>query len=216
MHHPRRFPPIVLLALLLALSAAACGADEPAPTAATPTPPPAEPAQEPHVDFEPGHSKAVRDYYGEVHNHPAPDSEDGITLDSEEEYRQPPHPAAGGIGDTITLTGSNLGVRMEATVTGVATSGRFTTVGLRLANTGIAIFDSQIKSAVLVDADGRRARVKAGVTAPCSKGFQDPLWIDVGAERSGCLVFARTARPAELRFALEQVPVEAGGKWTLR
>jgi hypothetical protein len=54
------------------------------------------------------------------------------------------------------------------------------------------------------------------VKAPCSKGFQDPLWIDVGSKQRGCLVFARTARPAELRFALEQVPADAGGKWNLR
>jgi hypothetical protein len=213
MHHLRRFAPAALLALLLAWTAA-CGSGEPAPTAATPAAEHAE--EEPHVDFEPGHSEAVRDYYGDIHVHAAPEESDGITLDSEEEYRQPPRPASGGIGDTITLTGTNLGVRMDVTVTGVETGDRFTTVGLGLANTGIAIFDAQIKSAVLVGADGKRARVKPGVKAACSKGFQDPLWIDVGEERSGCIVFARTDRPTELRFALEQVPADAGGKWELR
>ena len=137
-------------------------------------------------------------------------------LDSEEEYRRPPHPATGGIDDTITLTGTNLGVRMDVTVTGVETGDRFTTVGPRLANTGIGIFDSQIRNAVLAGAGGKRTRVRAGVNAPCSNGFQDPLWIDVGERRRGCIVFARTARPAELRFALEQVPTDAGGRWALR
>jgi hypothetical protein len=214
MHHPLRFPPTLLVTLLLALAAAGCGDGEPASTAATPTP--AAPAEEPHVDFEPDHAKAVRDYYGEIHVHAAPASDDGIPLDSEEEYKQPPRPATGGIGDTITLTGTNLGVRMQATVTGVERTGRHTTVGLRLENTGIAIFDSQINSAILVGADGKQTRVKSGVKAPCSKGFQDPLWIDVGDKQSGCLVFARTERPAELRFALEQVPADAGGRWSLR
>jgi hypothetical protein len=216
MHHPRRFPP-TLLALLLALAAAACGADEPAPTVATPTPTPSAHAdEEPHVDFEPGHAEAVRDYYGDIHVHAAPESEDGLVLDSEEEYKQPPHPASGGIGDTITLTGTNLGVRMKATVTGVETGDRYTTVGLKLKNTGIAIFDSQIRGGVLVGADGKRSRVMPGIKASCSNGFQDPLWIDVGLTQRGCLVFARTERPEELWFSLEQIPPAAGGRWTLR
>jgi hypothetical protein len=220
MHHPVRIPPIALLTLLLAVCLAGCGSDgaAPAETAA----PPAETAAPPAVHkpaFEPGHAKAVRDYYGAPHTHgdddPAPD---GIKLDTEEEYHQPPRPATGHVGDTITLTGINLGVRMDVTVTGVKARRRTATVGLRLENSGIAIFESTLAQSVLVDGDGRRARVAAGVKAPCSNGFHDVLRIDVGRKRSGCLVYAtpRGFRPERLQLALEQVPAAAGGRWSLR
>jgi hypothetical protein len=213
MRHPRRIP-LALLTLLLTLSAAGCGADDdaaPAKTAATPAA--SEPEQH-EPAFEPGHSKAVRRYYGTPHSHDDAES-DGIELDTEEEYHQPPHPAAGGIGDTITLTGTNLGVRMDVTVTGVKAGKRHTTVGLQLVNTGIAIFESPITNAVLVDADGRRARIATGAKAGCSNGFDDIIRLDVGEDGSGCLVF-KPIRPKRLQLALEQVPAAAGGRWSLR
>ena len=64
----------------------------------------------------------------------------------------PPHPASGGLGDTIVLTGTNLGVRMAVKVTAVtgpvraaraAPAGkRYVGIRLRMKNTGVAIFES--------------------------------------------------------------------------
>jgi hypothetical protein len=188
MRHARRIPRTAFLTLLLALCAAGCGGDDPAPAETAATPVASEPEQE-----------------------------QGLVLDTEEEYHQPPQPATGGIGDTITLTGTNLGVRLEVTVTKVKAGERRTTVGLRLVNTGIAVFDSQLTKSFVVDADGRRARLSKGVKAKCSDGLQDAIWLDVGEERTGCLVFPSSgSRPARLRLALEQVPAAEGGRWSLR
>ena len=52
----------------------------------------------------------MRDYYGDGH-----DGDGGV----EAEYHQPPKPATGGIGDAITLTGTNIGVRLRVTPTRV-------------------------------------------------------------------------------------------------
>lgn len=219
--HARRPRPTILLTLLLTLALAGCGSDgePPAETAATPAPAPSPAAAE--EAFEPGHSNAVRRYYGDPHTHEEPVSEDGIQLDSEAEYHQPPQPATGEIGDTITLTGTNLGVRMQVTVTGLApvrrAGERYTAVRLRVVNDGTAIFEAPLTNAVLVDAAGRRARATAGVRAACSRGFDDLLRIDVGEKRAGCVLFpASRARPARLQLALEQVPAAAGGRWFLR
>jgi len=197
--------------LLLGLALAGCGSDDPpAETAATPAP--AAHEEEAHAPrFEPGHSKAVRAYYGDAHAHEAPAAEDGLTLDSEADYHQPPQPATGGVGDTITLTGTNLGVRMDVTVTGVRTVKGRTVVRLRLTNSGIAIFESPFTRSYVVDASGARARA----TTACAGGLKGVLRIDVGEERSGCLAY-RTGKPERLQLALEQVPAAAGGRWALR
>ena len=63
-----------------------------------------------------GYSQGVKDFYGsDVH----PETEEGSIEDVEAEYHQPPKPAEAGLGETITLTGTNIGVRMRVTVTGV-------------------------------------------------------------------------------------------------
>jgi hypothetical protein len=214
MRHPRRIAPTAFSALLLALCAAGCGDDDAAPVKTAATPAAHEPEHE--ATFEPGHSKAVRRYYGTPHTHDEPEV-DGLELDTEEEYHQPPHPATGEIGDTITLTGTNLGVRMDVTVTSVKTGKRHTRVGIHLANTGIAIFESRLTRSFVVDADGRRARLATGAKAPCSNGLGDILRLDVGQKRAGCLVYRSSgSRPVRLQLALEEVPAAAGGRWSLR
>ena len=215
----------LLALLILGLLAPGCGDGDKAETAATPAPPVAE---EEHAaaehDFEPGHSKAVREYYGVPHSHGGTD-EFGET---EAEYHMPPHPASGGLGDTIVLTGINLGVRMAVKVTAVtgpvraaraAPAGkRYVGIRLRMKNTGVAIFESTLREAVVTDDRGRRARVVTELEAGCSNGLQTHLRIDVGDRAAGCLLFALPAgrRPQTLELALEQVPAAAGGRWSLR
>ena len=141
--------------------------------------------------------------------------------DVEEEYHQPPKPASGGIGDTITLTGSNVGVRMRVTVTGLADrtgpGGRYLGVKLRMRSTGITVFESELRNAVVRYSDGHRARAAFGVKASCSHGFQRHLRVEIGGAAKGCVLFRRTddAKPKTMRFALESEPVQEGGLWRL-
>jgi hypothetical protein len=212
------------IAVLVAV-AAGCGSDEPAPSAApAPTPAPEIPA---HVKaahrFDKGHSRAVREYYGGADG----EYDTGGGGDVEAEFHQPPRPASGGIGDTITLTGSNIGVRMRVRVLGVVdpvetsrpprAGKRFVAVKLRMRSTGITILDGELHEAV-VSYDGGRARAVLGVAAVCSGGFNRSFRVEVGDAASGCVLFElpSSARPRRLQLALEQVPAEAGGRWRLR
>lgn len=211
---------------VLAVLIAGCGSNEAERTAAKPAPEAAEatpaatatPTPEP---FEKGHSRAVREFYGGGEA-PVPP-----WADVEAEYHQPPRPATGGIGETITLTGTNIGVRLRTTVTGLVDPARATEspgpgkryvgVQLRLRSTGIAVHDSPLESARLRYAGGA-ARPVLGVTAGCSHGFDGTVRIDVGLQARGCLLFElpEDARPRELALALETVPAAAGGRWRLR
>lgn len=209
---------------VLAALVGGCGSDEPT-ASATPTPtatetpaPEATPARQ---GFEKGHNAAVRAFYG---GDEGPEPLDG---DVEAEYHQPPRPATGGIGDTITLTGTNIGVRLRTTVTGLVDPARATEsprpgkryvgVQLRLRSTGIAIHDSALKSARL-RYEGGAAKPVLGVKAGCSNGFDGTVRIDVGLKARGCLLFEvpENAEPREFVLALETVPPAAGGRWRLR
>ena len=205
---------------------AGCGSDDPEPaaaTTATPTPAPEIPAQvEDAHRFLKGHSQAVRHYYG---GEDAPVAGDG---DVEAEYHQPPLPASGGIGDTITLTGSNIGVRMRVTLTGVSdpvsasrpprAGTRYVAANLRLRSTGITIMETELANALLQYGAGRGARPVLGVEAGCSNGFQTTVRVEDGPAVRGCLLFEVPTgeRPRQLLLALEVVPAEAGGRWRLR
>jgi hypothetical protein len=211
--------------VVIVAGAAGCGSGSPA-AAPTPEPAPTEAAAA-ATGYEPGHSRAVREYYGDARHPPEGAAEFGG--ETEEEYRRPPRPASGGIGDAITLTGTNLGVRMRVTVTGVAdpvrsrtrpagAGRRYVGVKLRMRNTGVAIFESELREATLGERAGPRSRAVVGVRSSCSRGFEGPLRIDVGGSARGCVLFALPAgRRAEvLHLALEQVPAAAGGRWSLR
>jgi hypothetical protein len=199
-----------------------CGSDAAPPTASTSTPEPVAPTPVATAEpFEKGHSRAVREYYG---GGDAPVSPHG---DVEAEYHQPPRPATGGIGETITLTGTNIGVRLRVTVTAVTdpveasraprAGKRYVAVGLRLRSTGIAIYDGPLTNARL-RYPGGAAKPATGVKAECSHGFQRTLRIDDQRPARGCLLFAlpEDAEPDELLLALETVPAAAGGRWSLR
>jgi hypothetical protein len=213
-------------AVFLVLVAGCGGDDAPraastTPEATTPTPTATATATVTAEPFEKGHSRAVREYYGGGEAPVPPEA------DIEAEYHQPPRPATGAIGDTITLTGANIGVRLRTTVTGLVdpvgaarrpdAGKRHVGVGLRLKSTGIAVHDSPLQSARLRYAGGA-AEAVPGVEAECSNGFDGAVRIDVGDEARGCLLFQvpESARPRELLLALETVPAEAGGRWSLR
>jgi hypothetical protein len=212
------------IAVLVAVTAG-CGSSEgeqvssaaPTPTP-TPTPEPT-PQLEEHHRFEKGHTRAVREYYGDTHG-----PEGGI----EAEYHQPPMPPTGRIGDTITLTGTNVGVRLDVKVTGLvdpATAARsardgmrYVGVALQTDNTGITIHDDTFDNALLRSDARGRARPVMGVKANCSNGFHRVVRIEPSAGARGCVLFEvrNSARPREFQLALEQVPPEAGGRWRLR
>jgi hypothetical protein len=219
------------LIVVVAILVAGCGSDDSSPAASTTTP---TPTPEAVVDehghegdaprgepFEKGHSRAVRKYYGGGDAPVAPEA------DIEAEYHQPPRPAVGGIGDTITLTGTNIGVRLRTTVTRLIDpveasrqpppGKRYVGVELRLRSTGIAIHDAPIEHALLRHPGGA-ARPAAGVKAACSHGFDGTVRIDDQRPARGCLLFAlpEDADPREFVLALEAVPPEAGGRWRLR
>jgi hypothetical protein len=217
--------------VVVAAVIAGCGSDESPPAAGTTTPTPTPEAvadehghegEAPRGEpFEKGHSRAVRKFYGGGDAPVAPEA------DIEAEYHQPPRPATGGIGDTITLTGTNIGVRLRTTVTGLVDPAeasrqppagkRYVGVALRLRSTGIAIHDSPIENALL-RYPGGAARPAPGVKAACSHGFEATVRIDDQAPARGCLLFAlpEDAEPREFVLALETVPAEAGGRWSLR
>jgi len=210
---------------VLVVIAAGCGGDDPQPSAASePRATPTVSAHEPAAagpTWDPEHSDAVRAYYG------GGDGPPPIDGDVEAEYHQPPRPATGGIGDTITLTGTNIGVRLRVTVTGVVdpirtaestrAGMRYVGVGLRLRSTGGAIHDTEIRSALLRYGGGE-AQPMLGVRSECSNGFEETVRIEVGARTRGCLLFElpESAKPRQLLFALETVPATAGGRWRLR
>jgi hypothetical protein len=208
---------------VLAILMAGCGSNDAEKSAANPPPeatatPQATPTPEP---FEKGHSRAVRRFYGGGEA-PVPPG-----ADVEAEYHQPPRPATGGIGDTITLTGTNIGVRLRTTVTGLVDPAptsespspgmRYVGVRLRLKSTGITILEGPLQNARLRYAGGA-AEPALGVEAGCSKGFEGSVRIDVGLQARGCLLFEvpENAEPREFVLALETVPPPAGGRWSLR
>ena len=120
--------------LMLASVLAGCGgSSEPqTPKAATPTAT-AEKESAAQHDLE-GYSPGVVEYYGQSHEHE--DSEAGSI---EAEYHQPPKPAEAKLGETITLTGTEIGVRFDVTVTDVKpVEDDLMAVYVTLKSTGIA------------------------------------------------------------------------------
>lgn len=204
-------PGAAALAAAALLAAAGCGGDDPAPTAATATPTAtdAHEAEEQHR-FQPGHSKAVREYYGDVHDEEETASEFEGFGEPESAFHQPPDPPSGELGDPITLTGTNLGIRMRVTPTRLEHEGDRLTIHLRLANTGVTIYESHIRNTRITTANGRRFRGRW-----CGEEFPR---IEPEAAGRGCLRFRlpADAEPRTLHLALEQVPAAVGGRWSLR
>ena len=116
-----------------------------------------------------------------------------IDGDVEAEYHQPPRPATGGIGDAITLTGTNIGVRLRTTVTGLVDPARDLRIAAArdaLCRRGPAASQHRHRHprrpaperAADATAGGRTAKPVLGVKASCSNGFDGTaVRIDVGA-----------------------------------
>jgi hypothetical protein len=202
----------LLLISLLAVTAG-CGHDD-RPAASTPAPtsaPPKAAAQDPLAAY----SEGVRKYYVGADLAAADDP----SADAEVQYFQPPRPAETKAGDAITLTGSNIGVRMKVTVSGVhpvRVAGKpYTAVDVRLDNTGITVYQGELRSATLTLADGKSGTIAGTTKAACSHGLNGDFYLDVGDSKRGCLLFAADGSAKQLQLALETVPAEAGGIWNL-
>jgi hypothetical protein len=192
--------------LIPLLALAGCGHDA-RPTSPTPT---AEAVTNPLA----GYSEGVQNYYVGAHL----DAADDPNADAEVQYFQPPRPAETTIGEAITLTGSNIGVRLVVTVSGTRTvraGGKsYTAVDVRLKNNGITVYQGVLRNAVLTQADGTSSGV-AKASASCSNGLDGDFYLDVGRSRRGCLLFPADGDATRLQLALETVPAEAGGIWDL-
>jgi hypothetical protein len=200
-----------LMVIALLLAPAGCGdKDKPAAreTPAASTPVAEAPAALPTADPS-DYSQAVLKYYGD----PPADPNSGV----EEEYHQPPAPAEAALGEPITLTGSNIGVRLVVTPTQIEPMGNRTAVRLVLENNGIAVYDGALENAALSYGDGKPRGVAGSAEAACSRGWATQLRLDVGEKTEGCLIFPADgdAEASRLQLALETVPVEAGGIWNL-
>ena len=207
----------VLIAFSVLLAGCGDNQDDPPSAAATPTPTPAE-AEAEHVDEDlKGYSQGVIDYYREVHTEKTGDDH----IDAEIEYHQPPKPAEAGLGETITRTGTNIGVRLKVTPTRLERVDGFDVLRLKLVNDGIAVYEAPLQNAALTFPGGTATPVAAAdKVAGCRHQFDPELIrLDVGRSRTGCLLFAGGsadgAQPERLQVALEVVPTTAGGIWNL-
>jgi hypothetical protein len=194
---------------LVAAALAGCGHDT------APSPSPAPKASATPVDPLAGYPEGVRKYYAGAQL----DAADDPSADAEVQYFQPPKPAQTAAGDAITLTGTNIGVRMRVTVEGVRTlhagGEAYTAVDLRMNNSGITVYQGELREALLTSGDGKTRRVAADASASCSNGLDRDFRIDVGRSRKGCLLFPADGDAERLQLALEAVPAEAGGIWDL-
>lgn len=203
-----------LLIGIALLALAGCGESakpesEPTPTATAV----AEERSEAEHDLE-GYSPGVVEYYGSSHEH-ADDEAGNI----EAKYHQPPKPAEAGLGETIRLTGTEIGVQFDVTVTKVAPVGEdLMAVHLTMENTGITVYERPLEMASLSYPGQAPTPLDTEATAECSNGFDDILRIDVGRTRKGCVLFPRSGneQPERFQLALEVVPTLAGGIWNLR
>ena len=198
---------------MLAAVLAGCGdSSEPkSQTAASPTAT-AEPPSENEHGLE-GYSPGVIEYYGQPHEH-ADDDAGSV----EAEYHQPPKPAEAKLGETITLTGTEIGVRFDVTVTDVKpVEDDLMAVYVKLESTGITIYDRPMEQASITYPGEEPTPLDTEASAKCSNGLDDIVRIDVLRSRKGCLLFPRSGdkMPERFQLALEVVPTIAGGIWNL-
>ncbi|KOG45271.1 hypothetical protein ADK75_31950 [Streptomyces virginiae] len=137
--------------------------------------------------------------------------------------------APGGSGETISLTGSEPGARLDVTLTQVVDPAtpagpndpdgpdRLVATRFRLENTGTAVYrDSPAPATHLLDADGRRF---TGIDLPTTAGpaFPASVTLDPGATAEGFVTFRipAGAEPAAVQFALDAGLADDVGQWSL-
>jgi hypothetical protein len=195
---------------------AGCGDNDkqpPAPTATAASQ--AASAEDPALA---GYTDGVRRYYSGA----SLEAAEQPGADAEEKYFQPPRPARARLGETIRLTGANIGLQADVTPTAIKTvqAGNtvYTAVMVEIDNDadGITVYDGELRQASLIYGDGKPVDAVWGVKASCSNTFDAHVRIDVGAKQRGCLLFpASDDQPEQLQIALETVPTDAGGIWSL-
>lgn len=205
---------LLLIGIALLVVIAGCGGDsEPDnQTAATPTAT-AEQTAEPEHSLE-GYSPGVVEYYGKPHEHA--DDEAGSI---EEKYHQPPKPAEAELGETIRLTGTEIGVQFDVTVTDVKpVDDDLMAVFITAENTGITVYERPMEMASLTYPGEEPTPLDVDATADCSNGFDGIVRIDVERTKKGCLLFPRSGdkMPERFQLALEVVPTLAGGIWNFK
>ncbi|MCX4782301.1 hypothetical protein [Streptomyces sp. NBC_01264] len=146
-------------------------------------------------------------------------------------------PRPGASGETVSLTGSDPGERLDVTLTGVADpagpapggADRLVSVELRLENTGTAVYeDSPAAATHLLDSEGRRftglsASAEAGAAgAPDAADaagavFPDTVTLDPGSTATGSVAFRvpGDAGLAAVQFALDGGLANDVGQWSL-
>ena len=169
------------------------------------------------TDGLPGYSEGVREYYAGAQL----DAADDPGADAETKYFQPPRPAEANLGETIRLTGANIGVQVDVTPRTVeqveADGEKYTAVNVEFNNDagGITVLDGEMP-AELTYADGKAKPAVKDVQAGSCKATVH-VRIDVGDKQSACLLFpASGSEPERLQLSLETVPVTAGGIWNLK
>jgi hypothetical protein len=205
------------LIVFAALLAGCGGGDDDTPPMSTPASAEVQAEEEAAHDLK-GYSEGVKRYYGSVHSHGEIDDPNAAI---EAEYHQPPVPPENALGGAITLTATNIGVRLKVTPTKVDTvrgedGERYTAVHLTFESTGITIFDSEMNGATVTYGDGKPVPLDPDAKAECSNGLDGNPRLEVGASMKGCLLFPEgDGEPTRFQLALEQVPAEAGGVWNL-
>ncbi|MFG2973039.1 hypothetical protein ACGFYY_08540 [Streptomyces sp. NPDC048331] len=136
--------------------------------------------------------------------------------------------APGGSGETISLAGSEPGLRLDVTLTRVvdpaapagqepAGNERLVATRFRLENTGTAVYrDSPASAAHLLTTTGHRF---SGEDIPTTAGpaFPETVTLDPGGTVEGFVAFRlpRDSDPAAVQFALDAGLADDVGHWSL-
>jgi hypothetical protein len=160
-----------------------------------------------------------------------PDQSTGAsTTATAEAVAQRPKPRVAGIGDTLTLEGSE-GLKMRVTLLKVidpVTAGEFEApggnkrlVGIRIAMENISetqYDDSPSNGSVLIYGDDEQADATILAGGECSSSFASQAKIAPGARRQGCIPFEvpKGDKLKQFQFTLDSGFGPQAGEWSLR
>jgi hypothetical protein len=140
-----------------------------------------------------------------------------------------PKPKKAGIGDSITLAGSDakisvklLGIRdpLSAGDYDQPDSGkRYVGIMIEMANVGTTTYkDSPGNGATIIYGNDEQASNTLVVGGPCAGSFANDVRIAPGAKRRGCIPFElpKSRKAKMLQFALDSGFADEDGEWVLR
>jgi Domain of unknown function (DUF4352) len=134
------------------------------------------------------------------------------------------------VGDSITLSGTDLSEKMSVTVLAVAdplvvgdydtadAGTHFVGVEIKLTNVGTAAYsDSPSNGAVLLDNTQQQAQTAMVTGGPAGNDFQSEASITPGGSQVGWLPFQVTngRTPAMFQFTLDSGMADQTGQWSL-